>query len=225
MTAHDFDRQGTVRETEVVEPAGATAAPGPVTTVRSEDRSARPMQLSMGAERRDRVRWGPIWAGLIVTLSTFLLLEVAFLALGWLTVGGTNDTTAGWVSGLIGLFSFFLGGLTAGATSMWRGASDGLLHGIMVWGLGVVGIVFLTLFGGGALFGSVANVLSQVGAVQQANLPDVQLGQAMDTVRTGAAWAALSLGLAITASAIGGLLGAKMWPSKRDTEPTTVDVR
>ena len=102
-----------------------------------------------------------MWAGLVVALPTFLLLELAFFALGWLTPGA-NDAGAGYavITGLLGLFAFFLGGLTAGSTAMWRGVRSGLLHGIMVWALGVVSFLFLTLFGGGALFGSLADVLT-----------------------------------------------------------------
>lgn len=175
--------------------------------------------------RRDLVRWGPVWAGLVVTLSTFLLLELIFYALGWLSLNqGEPGSTAGLVSGLIGFFSFFLGGLVAGATAMWRSAKDGLLHGILVWALTTMGIIFLTLFGGGALFGTAAEVLTQVSSLQQANLPDVDAGQAMSAVMDATRWAVLGLVLSLLAAAIGGAIGGKMWPAKRD-EDDRVTVR
>lgn len=168
--------------------------------------------------RRDRVRWGPVWAGLIAAVPTFLLLQVITLALGWWDVGGADASNAGWISGVNGLIAFFLGGLTAGATAIWRGFSEGLLHGILVWALGVVTIVFLTLFGGGALFGSLADVVTQVGGISQADLPEVQAAEAADIGRSAAAWASLALGLSIIASALGGVLGAKMWPGRKDED-------
>ncbi|SFD85606.1 permease [Blastococcus tunisiensis] len=169
--------------------------------------------------RRDRVRWGPVWAGLIVAVPTFLLLQVATLALGWWDVGpGDTGNNADWFSGINGLIALFLGGLTAGASAVWRGFSDGLLHGILVWALSVVSIVFLTLFGGGALLGSLAGVVTDVTSIQQANLPDVAAGQAADVATSSASWAALGLGLGIVAASIGGVLGAKMWPSRTDAE-------
>lgn len=212
-------RPGSVPEDLVVEPVVHQPVAGPV-----DHRD--PVSVSVAAQRRDRVRWGPVWAGLVVALPTFLLLELAFFALGWLTFAQDEPgTTAGWVSALIGLFSFFLGGATASATAMWRGAGEGLLHGILVWALGVVGIVFLTLFGGGALFGSLAQVFTQVAFLQQAGLPDVQAAQALDAARSGASWAVLGLGLSLLAAVAGGLAGAKVWPRAKDTDPHTTVVR
>lgn len=182
-----------------------------------------PVNVAVPEQRRDQVRWGPVWAGLIVALPTFLLLELAFFALGWLTPGA-NNAGAGTpvMTGLIGLFAFFLGGLTAGATTMWRGIRSGLLHGILVWALGVVAFLFVTLFGGGALFGSLADVLTQTTALQRTNVPDVNVAQAVQTARDAAGWAVLGLGLSWAAATLGGILGAKMWPGKEDTQPDVV---
>ncbi len=185
----------------------------------------RPMNVAVPEQRRDQVRWGPVWAGLIVALPTFLLLELAFFALGWLTPGANNaGAGAPVITGLIGLFAFFLGGLTAGATTMWRGVRSGLLHGILVWALGVVAFLFLTLFGGGSLFGSLADVLTQTTALQRTNVPDVNVAQAVQAARDAAGWAVLGLGLSWAAATLGGVLGAKMWPRKSDLTPDVTSV-
>lgn len=175
--------------------------------------------IGQAPPRRDRVRWGPVWAGLIVALPTFILLQVATLAMGLWDVGpGDGASNADWLSGVNGLLALFLGGLTAGATAIWRGFSDGLLHGILVWALTLVSIVFLTLFGGGALLGSLAGVVTDVAGASQANVPDVAGGEVADIARSSAAWATLGLGLSILAASLGGVLGAKMWPSRRDAD-------
>ncbi|MGY1724166.1 permease [Blastococcus sp. SYSU DS0533] len=203
-----------VREGTVDRPAGGATATGPV---------AGPAVAA--PPRRDRVRWGPVWAGLIVAVPTFLLLQLATLALGWWDVGpGATGNNADWISGVNGLIALFLGGLTAGASAIWRGFSDGLLHGILVWALTVVSIVFLTLFGGGALLGSLAGVVTDVTGIEQADLPDVAAGQVADVATASASWAVLGLGLGITAAALGGVLGAKMWPSREDAERQRVAV-
>lgn len=181
-------------------------------------RPERPVNVSMPPERRDQVRWGPVWAGLIVALSTFLLLELMFFAFGWLTLGSNSSNARGWVSGLLGLVAFFLGGLTAGATAMWRHPGTGLLHGIMVWALGVVSIILIATLGGGALFGSVADTLARVANLSRANLPNVDAAQALDTARSAARSGVLGLALSLAAAALGGLTGAKMWPRKKDTD-------
>ncbi len=169
--------------------------------------------------RRDRVRWGPVWAGLIVAVPTFLLLQLATLAFGWWEVGpGNTGNAADWWSAIDGMLALFLGGLTAGASAIWRGFSDGLLHGILVWALTVASTVVLSLFGGGALLGSIANVLNDVAGIDRANLPGTAAAQATDVATSSAAWALLGLGLGITAAAIGGLLGTKMWPSRSDAD-------
>jgi hypothetical protein len=71
---------------------------------------------------RDRIRWGPIWAGLLTALATFLLLSLLALAIGAQTVDAGDDvgtvvTTTGWATAVIGLIAFFLGGYVAGLTS------------------------------------------------------------------------------------------------------------
>jgi len=158
-----------------------------------------------------------VWAGTLTALATFLLLELAFFALGWLTLAENEagpSSSVAWMTGLAGMLAFLLGGLTAGATAMHKGLDSGLLHGILVWALSVTGIVLLTLLGGGGLFGAFSDVLGQITVIQNtvgqgnATLPPDAVSNARDV----AGWAVLALGLFITSSALGGLLGAKMWP-------------
>lgn len=196
------------------EPAAVRVEPTarPVMHEQHEIRVPAPTSL----DRRDLVRWGPIWAGLVTTLSAFLLLELIFLALGWLSLAqGEEGSTTGLVSGILGFVAFLVGGMVAGATAMWRSAKDGLLQGAIMWGLATLAIIFLTLFGGGALFGSAAEVLTQVASIQRANLPEVDFAAAMDTVNSTITWAVVGLVLSLLAAALGGAIGGKMWPGKK----------
>ena len=202
-----------VRDGETA-PVGTTAGATRVAVQQTDvDRRA-----DVRPPRRDRVRWGPVWSGLVVALPTFLLLQLATLALGWWDVGGDGGNNADWISGINGLIALFLGGLTAAATAIWRGISDGLLHGILVWALTVVTLLVLTLFGGGALLGSLAGVVTDIAGVQQSDIPDVAASDAVQTARSGASWAVLGLGLSVAAAALGGVVGAKMWPARDDVE-------
>lgn len=206
------------------EPAtGATGATG-VEPIHDEYRTpARhgAFPVTSGGRRQELVSWGAVWAGLLVTLAVFLLLEFIFFALGWLDFAqGQQDSTAGVVTAILALVAFFVGGIVAGATSVWREGKGGLLHGILLWALGIVSILFLTLFGGGALFGAVADVLSQATSIQQAvDVPDVQLQEALGTARDAAGWAALSLLLPLVAAALGGSLGGKLGQRAHDNSP------
>lgn len=215
--------EDTATQVEPVEGATRTASALPV--FRTEERVERPTEVTVAPPRRDRVRWGPVWAGLVVAVPTFLLLQLATLALGLWDVGQGDGNNADLWSSINGLVALFLGGLTAAATAVWRGVSDGLLHGILVWALTIVSLLILTLFGGGALLGSLAGVVTDLAGIQQANLPDIQAGQVTDAVRSAASWAVLGLGLSISAAALGGILGAKMWPSKHDADGEQIAVR
>ncbi len=168
---------------------------------------------------RDRVRWGPVWAGVLAVLTTFIVLQLLFFALGILDLGFDggegSSLTASIVTGVLALIAFFIGGLLAGASTMWRGASDGLLHGVLVWALSVLGILALALIGGSSLLGPLAQLAGQA-AQSGVQAPDVNIDpvQALNTARQSAGGTALGLGLAVAAAAIGGTIGSKMWPGK-----------
>ncbi|GAA3074529.1 hypothetical protein GCM10010464_43320 [Pseudonocardia yunnanensis] len=161
---------------------------------------------------RDRVRWGPVWAGVIVALAVFVVLQLFFFAVGVLGPGYGGNTTGGIVSGVLALVSFFIGGLLASASTAWRGTGDGLLHGVLVWALSMLGILVLALIGGSSVLGPLATLL---GAQQQGIVIDPVL--VLRSARNAAGWAALGLGLSVAAAAIGGVVGSKMWP--RRTKP------
>ncbi|MHA6793822.1 hypothetical protein ACVGVM_09970 [Pseudonocardia bannensis] len=167
---------------------------------------------------RDRIRWGPVWAGALVVLPVFVVLQLLFFAVGWLDLGfegGTSATVQSIVTGVLALIAFFVGGLLAGASTQWRGAEDGVLHGVLVWALSVVGILALAVIGGTSLLGPLADLAGQTAVRPQ----DVQIdpAQVMSTARDTAGWTALGLGLAAGAAALGGMAGSKIWPRRKDT--------
>jgi len=165
--------------------------------------------------RRDSTRWGPIWAGLITAVTTFLLLQLLAIGLGLVGVG-PNSTGSTWVPAIIGLIAFFTGGSVAGMTSAIRGAGTGLLNGFLVWALGTVLIVLLSALGLGQIFGALGNVVGQLGALQQIQqggipqgAPNLDPSQVAQAVRTGAIAAFFGLLVSALASMLGGLLGGR----------------
>jgi len=186
--------------------------------------STERVAVERSEDRRDRVRWGPIWAGAAVVLTAFIVLQLLFFALGWLDLGFDGGdgagVTAGIVTGVLALIAFFLGGLTAGASMVWRKVGDGMLHGVLVWALSVLGILALALIGGSALLGPLAGFASQAPDAAQA-AQNVDPAQAMNTARETAGWTALGLGAAVAAAAIGGIAGSKIWPGRKNTNDTT----
>ena len=150
---------------------------------------------------RDRVGWGPIWAGLITTLPVFLILELLAYGIG---LGQTSAGVNAWVTGILVLIAFFIGGWVAGRTSGVRGSGAGLVTGFLVWGLGVTLILALTLAGAGQLFGAVGRIVA-VGNVGGAGISSSDLAGAART----AAWGGfLSLIVSAAAAMLGCWLGA-----------------
>jgi hypothetical protein len=162
---------------------------------------------------RDRVRWGPIVAGLLTAVGTFLLLSTAALAIGLVAAPeGTGAEEAGPLAGVItaaiALLSFFLGGFVAARSSAVPGQGTGALNGFLVWALGILLILVLAAFGLGQLFGAAGDLFGQYRSI---GLPsaDVDTAALADQVRTGAVGAFLGLALPAAAAALGGWLGSR----------------
>lgn len=179
---------------------------------------ARPPALAVASDLR--IRWGPVWAGALVALPLFLVLQSLFFAIGWLDLGftaGNSATAASAFSGFLALVASFTGGVVAGSFAVWGDISDGLIHGLLTWALGVLVIVVFALLGGGAILGAPGSLLTQITTLQQlfAQGASFDSAQAMAVVRQTAGWSALVLGLTAAAAAAGGVLGAKVWPPRR----------
>jgi len=181
----------------------ARPAPAPVIAVHEE----------VDVSRRDRIRWGPVWAGLVVALSTYLLLQLALIAVGVVELGGdtTSDAAASAAAAII---AFFLGGLVAGATAMWRGADDGLLHGVVLWGVGLLSLLVLSIAGSGLALGSI----DTTDVFDQFSTDQVDTARANDDAQDAAGKALAGLVVALVASAGGGLVGAKLWPRREEID-------
>ena len=173
--------------------------------------------------RRDSARWGPIWAGLITAITTFILLQLLAIGLGLVGIG-PNNTGSAWVPAIVGLIAFFTGGAVAGMTSSVRGAATGFLNGFLVWGLGTVLILVLSALGLGQIFGALGGVVGQLGLFGPGgvsvpsnipgvnvpnNVPNVDPAQIASAVRNGAIGAFFALLVSAIAAALGGFLGGR----------------
>jgi hypothetical protein len=161
---------------------------GGVRTPREDVPDARSGQGTGATVLRGIVRWDSIWAGVLVAITTFLLLELLARGIG-LRVAGTS--AADWILPIIGLIAIFIGGYIAGWTSSGlRDATFGLLNGLLVWALGTVLVLGLSAFGLGRLFG-ILGILGEV------------------VVRGPALGAFFGLLLSALAAALGGWLGGR----------------
>lgn len=158
-------------------------------------------------------RWGPAWIGAVVALPVFVVLQLLFIALGWIALGvdgAGSGVAASIVSALLAIIALFIGGLAGGTASSRPGSSTtNALQGAMTWALATVGVLALGLLGGGALAGNLGGFTQLViatGPQQFAGNPAVAV-QAIQAVQNGAGWAALWLGVAFVAAVVGTGMG------------------
>lgn len=185
-----------------------------MTTIDQTSPSSARARERGAVEQGHTTRWGPAWVGAVVALPVFVVLQLLFIALGWIALGVDGagaGTTASLVSAMLAIIALFVGGLAGGTASSWAGSSvNTALQGAMTWALSAVGLLTLGLLGGGALAGSLGGLTQLViatGPQQFAGNPAV-VAQAIQAVQNGAGWAALWLGVAFVAAVLGTGAGA-----------------
>ena len=184
----------------------------------------------------DRVRWGPILAGLFAALSTMAVLGVLGAAIaGSAYDPGDSARSFGIGAGLWGIItvlaSFALGGWVAARSAAVRRQHNGVLNGAMVWAVAIPVMAYLLASGASRLAdtAAIAAANSQDNAMQASarmtgdgvsvpgNSGDATQGSARVTADqkeraadAGArtAWSTLvALLLGLTAASFGGYLG------------------
>ena len=221
------------------------ATPQPAATVRRETtvqqtapRPADDRELEIDipetyALDRDRVRWGPVLAGLVTALTTLLALSLLGLAVG-LTAIDADQAVAGrteprglglgsaiW-AGVSAVLSFLLGGWVAGRAAAVFNKGWGALNGMLVFLVAVPCTLWLASQGVGAVLGQLGTVAQSLNidpnavrdAAQQAGqqagqVTPEQADKAVQSARN-TAWATLlGIGLGLGAATLGGLLGTR----------------
>ena len=196
-------------------PTQFSSTPAPVAAVRQDDDQRTIVRTETVGPRLDRIRWSSIWAGLAVALALYLFLQLALVATGIVDLAEATSSDAWWSAGAA-LVAFLVGGIVAGATAVWRDADDGLLHGIVMWAVGLVALIALAAFSGGIALGSfdTSNVFDQITNADAASVSS--------DAEESAGWAIIGLTSALVASALGATIGSKMWPRR---QPGRTDTR
>ena len=187
-------------------------------------RDREEMSIGDRSYRNDRVRWGPVWAGLVTALGLFILLSAAAVAIGAQAVesGAEADaagTGTGIASAIIALLAFFVGGYIASRSAAVMERGYGALNGFLVWGLGVVLILALAAFGLGSLFGASGDLFAQYRDLGLPTPEGVDPGAAADGIRNSALAAFVGMLLPAAAATLGGFLGARERTALVMTEP------
>lgn len=177
----------------------------------------------------DRVRWGPVIAGLFAALTSLIFLSVLGLAIGFTTYDLTAPfDTFGLGAGIWGAIStviaFLIGGWLAARTAPPMGRSLAVLNGTMVWIVAIPLILYFFGAGIGGVLLATADVAATgvprlvpglaEAAEQAAAQLEAQAALMAETAATAAWGTLLALILGLAAAAFGGLLGAR-WPTAR----------
>lgn len=162
---------------------------------------------------RDLVRWGPIWAGLLIALGIQLVLGLigAAIALSAYNPGTANyanqvaSFTGIW-SAISALIALFVGGYIAGRMAAVLGLRNGLVQGSVVWALALVASIVLSGLGAAGLLGAMNNVTGALARGLNVSGPE---GRALVNSAINATWwTVVGAILAWIAAALGGVLGA-----------------
>jgi hypothetical protein len=138
-----------------------------------------------GVPMRDRIRWGPIVAGVVTAFAVLLFLTVLGIALGISALGGGDEnnpqtlgTAAGIWGGLSLLVAFFFGGWMAARAAATLSESDGPLNGFVT---GAATLLLLLWLATTAITGALGFFASTVSGLAGAAAP-----VAMEAVDQGA---------------------------------------
>ncbi|MEL6901426.1 MAG: hypothetical protein AAFP07_10780 [Cyanobacteria bacterium J06606_4] len=192
----------------------------------------RPMtnQIAPVAEYHDTVRWGPIFAGIVVSVVSQLMLSALGAAIGGFAAGEAAPTTIGTSLGIWAvislLISLFLGSWVMAASCGPMNNKTAMLNGTILWATTLVISGWLLASGVSGTFGVIAanagGALTQVVEPGGASLPSQeQVAEAIPNVtpteaaqyagtaaKAGLTFLVGSL-LGLVASLIGATVGAK----------------
>ena len=103
------------------------------------DRETRRVEVGAwpvaGSPSPQRVRWGAVFAGVVLGLASLALLTTLWFVFAFDSGVQTIRVNLEWYVGGTAVASLFIGGLLAGWLSGVRGAGSGLFNGITMWGL------------------------------------------------------------------------------------------
>ncbi|MCX6377334.1 MAG: hypothetical protein NTU88_15085 [Armatimonadetes bacterium] len=160
---------------------------------------------------RDLVRWGPIWAGLLLALGVQVVLGAVSLAVALSIFSPTEADYAQKVANfasilsvISGLIALFLGGFVAGRMASVLGLRNGIVQGSVVWALALLIGVVLSALGIAGLLNAI-NVAPYLRGMMLTS-PEQQM--LIRNAVSGTWWFVVGSLLAWIAAAVGGIRGA-----------------
>src|ERR687889_1576540 len=155
---------------------------------------------------RDRIRCGPIIAGVVTAFAVLLFLSVLGLALGVSALGGDDPQTWGTAAGIWGglslLIAFFVGGWMAARAAATLSESDGPLNGFVTGAATLLLLLWLATTALTGALGFFASTVSNIaGAAGPAAMEAVDQGVVPPQAQTAVDQAAQDPGAAAPTAA------------------------
>jgi hypothetical protein len=146
---------------------------------------------------RSRIRWGAVFAGMVIAVALLMLLVSLWLALAYGSDRQFVLDNMEWFIGGSAAACLLIGGFVAGRLSGVPGFGAGLAHGLTLWALALL----ISLSVG---IPSLINVLNLGRVATELNASTGVIAAGVDT----SLWATfLSISGALVAAALGGILG------------------
>lgn len=196
-----------------------------------------PAVVPAAVDYHDRVRWGPIFAGLVVALSSQLILSALGAAIGATTIAGSGAprSDAGDVGTAVGIWSIIslFASLIIGSWVMARccgpmNRSTAMLNGAVLWATTLALSAWLLASGVSGAFGVLASnageVVNQVAPAGNIPVPSTPATPTADQARDiagGAAKAGWSFTLGSLLGLVASLIGASIGTRKPRTIAST----
>jgi len=183
---------------------------------REEERGELRLAVPENVLLRDRIRWGPVWAGVVIALATLLVLSAIGIAIGFAVTGVASPEAIGTLSLALAIWTafsaivaLFIGGYIAGRLMPLDTRGIGAVQGLTVWGLTlVIGIVLdLAIFGLLLLFFGETIAAIGPGAISGIRIGPAELRTIANIIASTAGWFVLWSLLSLGSAALGGYLG------------------
>lgn len=183
---------------------------------REEERAGLRLAVPENVMLRDRVRWGSVWAGVVVALGILLVLSAIGVAIGFAVTGIATPEAIRAISLALAIWTafsaiiaLFVGGYIAGRLMPLDTRGIGAVHGIVVWGLTLVIGAVLELIVVGLLLTFLGDTIVAVGpeAISGIRIGPAELRAIANTIASTAGWFVLWSLLALGSAVLGGYLG------------------
>lgn len=166
----------------------------------------------------DRVHWGPIVAGMFVALAILVWTSILARAVGFgfspIQGRTANYETGAIIWGTVAAFiAFGIGAFLAAQWAGLRGSGRSMLHGFLVWAVGVTVLIYGLGTTIGPMLGTTSPETTGAGVIHAVQTPGATDIPAVPPGRISPAawWMLLSITAGLLAALVGGALGSRRY--------------